>query len=160
MGIRVRGFHLAILSLPRKSLICFEYSNHTVQDDWAADFWRLGLSVSPLPIWLLLTPSMRCIEMDGHGSSQIFWVFWILLHFQTSSNRQPDGSLHILVDLFQGQLCLFSRKSHGLVLALLFSRENSLYQFCIRLKIKTSTLSGFLDASGRLFYCLVFVQLK
>ena len=38
-------------------------------------------------------------------------------------------------DLFQGQLCLFSRKSHGFVLALLFSRENSLYHFWICLKI-------------------------
>ena len=90
------------------------------------DFWRLGLSVSPLPIWLLLTPSMRCIEMDGHGCSQILWFFWNLLRFQTLSNRQPDGSLQILIDLFHGQLCLFSRKSHGLVLALLFSREKQL----------------------------------
>ena len=90
------------------------------------DFWRLGLNVSPLPIWLLLTPSMRCIEMDGHGCSQILWFFWNLLRFQTLSNRQPDGSLQILIDLFHGQLCLFSRKSHGLVLALLFSREKQL----------------------------------
>ena len=74
--------------------------------------------------------------MDGHGCSQILSFSWILLHFQTLSNRQPDGSLHILIDLFHGQLCLFSRKSHGLVLALLFSRENSLYQFWTRLKIK------------------------
>ena len=100
------------------------------------DFWRLGVNVSPLPIWLLLTPSMRCIEMDGHGCSQILSFSWILLHFQTLSNRQPDGSLHILIDLFHAQLCLFSRKSHGLVLTLLFSRENSLYQFWTRLKIK------------------------
>ena len=59
----------------------------------------------------------------------------VLFHHDLS-NRQPDGSLHILIDLFHGQLCLFSRKSHGLVLALLFSRDNSLYQFWTRLKIK------------------------
>ena len=107
-------------------------------------FWGKGFC--SMICWVLLVPAgvpvlvsffsllwFRCLSPVFSLLS--FLRKGVLFHHDLS-NRQPDGSLHILIDLFHGQLCLFSRKSHGLVLALLFSRDNSLYQFWTRLKIK------------------------
>ena len=85
-------------------------------------WFLLVLAGVPVLVSLILSSLVfRCLS--PFFSLLAFRRKWVLFHHDLS-NRQPDGSLHILIDLFHGQVCLFSRKSHGLVLALLFSRDN------------------------------------
>ena len=117
-------------------------------------FLSSGKGVCSIMIcWFLLVPAgVRCLS--PFFSLLSFLRKWILFHHDLS-NRQPDRSLHILIDLFH-RSCVSLFGSHMGMCWRYCSQETTALVW----KLRTSTLCGFLDASGRLFYCLVFVRLK
>ena len=129
-------------------------------------FLSSGKGVCSIMIcWFLLVPAgVRCLSpffsllwfrcLSPFFSLLSFLRKWILFHHDLS-NRQPDRSLHILIDLFH-RSCVSLVGSHMGLCCRYCSQETTALVW----KLRTSTLCGFLDASGRLFYCLVFVRLK
>ena len=129
-------------------------------------FLSSGKGVCSIMIcWFLLVPAgVRCLSpffsllwfqcLSPFFSLLSFLRKWILFHHDLS-NRQPDRSLHILIDLFH-RSCVSLFGSHMGLCWRYCSQETTALVW----KLRTSTLCGFLDASGRLFYCLVFVRLK
>ena len=99
------------------------------------------------PLWF------RCLS--GPFFSLLSFLRKFILFHHDLSNRQPDRSLHILIDLFH-RSCVSLVGSHMGLCWRYCSQETTALVW----KLRTSTLCGFLDASGRLFYCLVFVRLK
>ena len=104
--------------------------------------------------WFLLVPAgFRCLS-----SFSLFFRKGVLFHHGSSSFWRGFRCLSPFFSLL-----LFSEKgfcSMGLCWRYCSQEKTACTSFGHVWKLRTSTLCGFLDASGRFFYCLVFVQLK
>ena len=107
--------------------------------------------------WHRAWDALKWMDMDVHRSFHSLGFFCIFRRWATVSQMEAS----IFSSICFTRSCVSLVGSHmGLCWRYCSQEKTACTSFGLVWKLRTSTQSGFLNASGRLFYCLEFVRLK